>query len=136
MPTGPSPRRCCSTAPLGWLDEVWVVLGFAALGLEARADNVLRRFRQQGRSEVLREDVWGWCRHPNYLGELGFWFALALAGYAATGDPLTWLGAVAMLGLFLGVSIPMIDRRQLANKPAYADYRLEVPALLPRPPRS
>ena len=80
--------------------------------------------------------MWAWCRHPNYLGALGFWFALALAGYVATGALLAWLGAAAMLVLFLGVSIPMIDRRQLANKAAYADYVREVPTLLPRPPRS
>ncbi len=121
---------------LGWLDVLWIVIGFGALWLEFRADNVLRAFRLDPASNggVLRHDVWAWCRHPNYLGELGFWLALGLAGYAASGQPLSGLGFVLMLGLFLVVSIPMIDKRQLANKPDYEAYRREVPALIPWKP--
>lgn len=120
--------------PIGWLDLVWLSIGLAAVGLEYRADNVLRAHRldpsKQG--EVLREDVWGWCRHPNYLGELGFWFALGLCAYLGTGLWISWLGFVLMLALFFGVSIPMIDKRQLSSKPAYADYKATVPAILPK----
>ena len=118
---------------LGMMDSVWLVVGFAALWLEYRADNVLRAHRlnpeQQG--QVLREDVWRWCRHPNYLGELGFWLALAICGFVVTGNPYSWLGFVLMIGLFVGISIPMIDKRQLANKPGYAAYKAEVGTLLP-----
>ena len=127
--------------PAGWAwwDAAWVVVGYGALWLENRADNVLRAFRLEqassGRSgEVLQRDVWAWCRHPNYLGELGFWLALALAGYLATGVAMTWAGFAAMVVLFVGISIPMIDKRQLGNKPAYADYKNRVPSLIPRPP--
>ncbi len=119
--------------PLYWLDGIWVVVGFSALLLETRADQILRRFRHhpERRGEVLREDVWGWCRHPNYLGELGFWFALGIAGFAVSGSWLSGLGSAVMVLLFVGVSIPMIDKRQLANKPAYAIYQAEVPSLVP-----
>ena len=122
-------------AAFGALDLLWIVVGCGALWLEYRADNVLRAFRLDAgnRSGVLRHDVWAWCRHPNYLGELGFWLALALAGFAATGEWLNGLGFALMLGLFTGISIPMIDKRQLANKPDYAAYHRDVPALLPRP---
>ena len=119
----------------GALDLVWIVVGYGALWLEYRADNVLRDFRLDpaNRGQVLRHDVWGWCRHPNYVGELGFWLALGLAGLTATGEWLNGLGFLLMLALFLGISIPMIDKRQLANKPDYVAYKRDVPALIPRP---
>ena len=120
------------SSALGFSDGLWFLLGSAALWLEYRADNVLRRHRlDPDRTGVLREDVWSWCRHPNYLGELGFWLALGLCGYLVTGELFAWLGFVLMVGLFLGVSIPMIDKRQLANKPEYTAYRSEVAPLIP-----
>ena len=41
------------------------------------------------------------------------------------------LGFVLMGTLFLGISIPLIDKRQLSNKPDYGAYQREVPALIP-----
>ncbi len=121
--------------PTHWqgLDFVWVVIGFTAVYLEMRADNTLRDFRARstGTDRVMREDVWAWCRHPNYLGEIGFWVALGIAGYTCAGSWDAWVGAVAMVLLFLVVSIPMLDKRQLANKAEYADYKEQVPALVP-----
>ncbi len=117
----------------GWIDLTWIVVGYAALWLEFRADNVLRAFRLDpaNQGQVLRHDVWTWCRHPNYLGELGFWLALGIAGYAASGQLVSGLGFLLMVALFVGISIPMIDKRQLANKLDYRTYQSEVPTLIP-----
>lgn len=75
----------------------------------------------------------GWCRHPNYLSELGFWLALAIFGFLGSANEYAWLGFALMVGLFLGISITMIDERQLANKPEYASYKEQVPSLIPYP---
>ena len=40
-----------------------------------------------------------------------------------------------MIILFVFISIPMMEKRQLENKPEYADYRNEVSSLIPRPPK-
>ena len=118
---------------LSLVDLSWLGVGFGALWLEYRADNVLRAFRQdpQNQGQVLVKDVWSWCRHPNYLGELGFWLALAVYGFITTSNLWSWLGFVCMVVLFVGISIPMIDKRQLENKPDYATYKKTLPALLP-----
>ncbi len=120
-------------APLNALDGLWLVTGFAALALETRADRVLRQFRGDpgNHGSVLRKDVWAWCRHPNYLGELGFWLALGIAAYGVSGALLSWIGVCVMLLLFIVVSSPMIDKRQLANKPEYARYQAQVASLIP-----
>lgn len=119
------------SAPLGGWDLVWPVVGAVAVYFEFRADNVLRQHRLSGVGGVLDRDLWSLCRHPNYLGELGFWLALAMAGFVATGSSWAWLGFVGLLILFVGISIPMIEQRQVENKPAYADYQQRTPCLLP-----
>ena len=50
-----------------------------------------------------------------------FWFALALFGVAASPADAWWLfaGALAMLAMFLGASIPMMEKRSLARRPDY-----------------
>ena len=123
-----------SEPPVGWLVRLSVLVGVAALLLETRADLELHRFRAHRRSaaEVLDAGVWRWCRHPNYLGEIGFW--VALAGLAlSVGAPVLWAcgGALAMVGLFAGISIPMIERKLAADKAGYGDYQARVPMLLP-----
>jgi|TARA_B110000967_G_scaffold208902_1_gene262745 steroid 5-alpha reductase family enzyme len=65
------------------------------------------------------------------LGEIGFWLALAIAGYIGFGSLYAWLGFFAMVMLFLGISIPMIDKRQLGNKKKYAQHPEQVASLMP-----
>ena len=83
---------------------------------------------------MLDHGVWAWCRHPNYLGEIGFWVSLFLFGVSAWGDiyPWSWLGPASMLVLFVGISIPMIERKLMTDKPQYARYRSRVKMLIPR----
>lgn len=40
------------------------------------------------------------------------------------------LGSIAMTALFLGISIPLMEKRQLANKPDYAAYRQQTRLLI------
>ncbi len=120
--------------PWSGLDLAWMMLGGGAVYLEYRADNVLRAFRLNpaNAGQVLDKDVWSYVRHPNYTGELGFWLALGIAGFAASGNPDVFVGFTAILMLFVFISIPMIERRELANKPGYAAYRERCGALIPR----
>jgi steroid 5-alpha reductase family enzyme len=57
-----------------------------------------------------------------------------LFGLAAA--PAWWwtvIGPVTMILLFTVVSVPMMDRRSLERRPAYAEHMRRVPALLPSP---
>lgn len=123
---------------VGWLDAIALAVGLMAVTLELAADRQMHRFlRTREPGQVMDRGLWAWTRHPNYLGEITFWLALALFGLGA--DPSTWwwvfVGAVAMLALFLGVSIPMMERRSLERRPAYRDVVDSVPKLFPRRPR-
>jgi steroid 5-alpha reductase family enzyme len=59
-----------------------------------------------------------------------------LFGVAASPTDAWWLfaGALAMLAMFLGASIPMMEQRSLEQRPGYQDLVERVPRFLPRPP--
>ena len=141
MPTlivfaGCLPLYVVAGSAAGWQvwDSVGLLIGVAAICLEARADLELKSFQlaRHSRDELLTTGVWAWCRHPNYLGEIGFWVALACFALG-TGSTALWslIGAAAMIVLFVGVSIPMIEKKLDAGKPGYAEYRTHTPMLLP-----
>lgn len=125
--------------PLGLLDAVAAAVTAAAVLLETVADQQLRTFRRTNTDPqaFLNTGLWALCRHPNYLGEILFWIGMALFGMAAA--PESWwqlAGAAAMIGLFAGFSIPVMDRRMVQKRPAYAEHMRKVHALLPWPRRA
>ena len=119
-----------------WAAILCILITFGAVTIEAVADFQRRiRYKHDG-GAVYRSGVWSWSRHPNYFGEIMFWVGLFLYAWVAHSDLLwTGIGALAMIILFVFISIPMMEKRQLENKPEYADYRKEVSSLIPRPPK-
>ncbi|WP_193608138.1 DUF1295 domain-containing protein [Nocardioides lijunqiniae] len=123
---------------VGWLDAVALVVGLGAVALELVADVQMHRFaRDRQPGQVMDRGLWGWSRHPNYFGEFGFWLALGLFGLAASPADAWWVfvGAVMMLVMFLGATIPMMEERSLERRPTYQDVVDRVPRFVPRPPR-
>jgi steroid 5-alpha reductase family enzyme len=123
---------------IGWLTEIAFLVGLAAVILELVADVQMHRFtrdRQDG--GAMDRGLWSWSRHPNYFGEFSFWVSLALFGVAVAPSDAWWvcLGALGMLGMFLGGSIPMMETRSLERRPDYQDVIDRVSRFVPRPPR-
>lgn len=133
------PALATGERALGLLDLLAIAVTASAVLLETISDHQLHRFLATGPSPTATLDsgLWAWSRHPNYFGEVLFWWGLFLFGVAA--DPMsalwTWIGPVAMTALFIGISIPMMERRMLRRKPAYADRMRHVSSLIPWPPR-
>jgi steroid 5-alpha reductase family enzyme len=122
-----------------WLTWLAFAVGIAAVTCELVADTQMRRFVAARRpGAVMDQGLWSWSRHPNYLGEIGFWLSVALFGIAAAPGDTWWLfvGVVLMVGMFLGASIPMMEKRSLERRPEYQDVIDRVAKLVPRPPRS
>jgi steroid 5-alpha reductase family enzyme len=127
---------------LVWLTWLAFTVGIAAVTLELAADTQMHRFvaakrRGSATGAVMDTGLWAWSRHPNYFGEIGFWFSMALFGIAASPKDTWWLfvGVVVMLAMFLGASIPMMEKRSLERRPQYQSVIDSVPRLVPRPPR-
>jgi steroid 5-alpha reductase family enzyme len=124
----------------GLVGLTWVafVMGVAAVTLELVADVQMHRFVAERRpGAAMDRGLWAWSRHPNYVGEIGFWLSLALFGIAASPRDAWWLfvGVALMVAMFLGASIPLMEKRSLERRPHYQDVIDRVPRLVPRPPR-
>jgi len=133
------PAVATGTHPVGALDLLAGVVTAGAIVIETVADEQLHAFnRSKVPGDILATGLWRYSRHPNYFGELGFWWGLWLFGIAA--DPGAWwwtlIGPVAMTGMFLFASIPMLDQRSLERRPGYAEHMQRVSTLVPWFPRA
>jgi steroid 5-alpha reductase family enzyme len=120
------PALALPSRPLGWLDAAAAAVTATAILVEGLADLQLRRFlaARSDRAAVLRRGLWALSRHPNYLGEVLFWWGLWLFGVAA--DPAwawTAIGPAAITALFTFVSVPWMDRRMEAGHPGWRTGR-------------
>lgn len=114
-------------APLTWAG---FAMCLAAATTQLVADTQIHRFRKAHPGEYCNVGLWRHGRHPNYFGEIMMWWGVWLM-YAAEGG-LDWriAGPLIVTALFVFVSIPMMERRQLANKPGYDDYRRRTRMLI------
>lgn len=119
-----------------WLDALAFAVALAAVALETGADEQKRRHRASSApGEFAASGLWALCRHPNYLGEVGFWWGIGGFGLAA-GWRHAWVlgGALALTLLFRLISVPLMDRRMAERYPGYAAFAASLPALLPLGP--
>ncbi|HEY8123376.1 MAG TPA: DUF1295 domain-containing protein [Myxococcota bacterium] len=132
------PALALGDAAMRSLDWIALGVGLAAVALELAADEQMHAFaltKQPG--ELMDRGLWRSARHPNYLGEIGFWLSLWLFAWSARPDYWwTVIGPVAMAAMFVLASIPLLDERSRARRPGYAEYEKRTPALIPWRPRS
>ena len=70
--------------PLGWLDAIALVVTAGAIITETLADQQLVAFAKIKKpGEIIDRGLWAFSRHPNYFGEVSFWWGLFLFGIAA-----------------------------------------------------
>ncbi len=116
------------------LDVVAVVVALTGTAIEHFADVDLRRFNRTKRpGDVLDIGLWSRSRHPNYLGEMLWWWGVFLFALAA--DPGSWwtgVGALSMTVMFLTASIPFAEKRSLERRPGWSEYCERTPLLIPR----
>ena len=109
-------------------------LGFAicisAATLQLVADTQIHRFREAHPGRYCDVGFWKHGRHPNYLGEISMWWGVWTMYASVYGLDCLILAPVAMTALFLFISIPMMERRQLQNKPGYAEYQKKTRMLI------
>ena len=132
------PVLSVGTGALGVLDGIAVLITSGAIWIEATADKQLHRFLcgEKKPGEILNEGLWACSRHPNYFGEIMFWWGLYVLGLAA--DSSYWwtvVGPLSITLMFLFISIPMIDKRMLRRRTGYRDYIKRTSALIPLPPK-
>ena len=106
------------------------IVCLASATIQLIADKQIHDFRAANPGKCCNVGLWKHGRHPNYFGEIQFWWGIWIMYAALNGLDWYICGAFAMTGMFLGISIPLMEKRQLANKPGYADYRQQTRVLI------
>ncbi|MCG3254793.1 MAG: DUF1295 domain-containing protein [Candidatus Heimdallarchaeota archaeon] len=110
-----------------------LMICIGAIILEAVADEQLKIFNDKKKErELLIRGLWATSRHPNYLGEVGFWWGIYFFSLAA--DFSYWwtiVGPLVVTLLFVVISIPLIEKKMLKKYPTYKIYKKKVPMLIP-----
>ncbi len=123
--------------PIQWSNILFYILGLVitvtAIFIEALADEQQYVFRQKKQpGQLLDTGLWSVSRHPNYFGEISFWWGVYFLGLS--GDTTYWwafVGPLAILVLFVVVSIPLMESRLKQRYPDYKDYQKRVSLLIP-----
>ena len=115
------------------LFAIFICLSIFATLIQAAADIEMQSFRKEKRQGFIRDGLWKYSRHPNYLAEILMWWGIALASLSLMPSrPYLILGAVLNTLLFAFVSIPMAEKRQ-SKKDGFEAYKNETRVLLPIP---
>lgn len=119
-----------------YLNLIGLIIMIIATVIELISDYNMHTFikNRKSRAEINRTGIWKYSRHPNYLGEILFWYGAALVIILA--DFSYWyliIGAIMNNCLFLFISIPMAENHMKLYKTDFDIYKKEVRMLLPIP---
>jgi len=130
---------CTRSGSFGPLDAAAVVVTLGGIAIEAVADAQLTAAVRSGgvAGRTFRGGLWRFSRHPNYFGEIVFWWGLVLFAVGA-GVEFWWtaVGAAGVTALFLVVSLPLIEKRMASRRDDYGRVVAETSRLIPLPTRT
>jgi steroid 5-alpha reductase family enzyme len=120
-------------SPLNYMDSLAATLAIISQFYQTVSDNELWDYlNTPDRPPILKSGLWEFSRHPNYFGEVTFWWCLYLFVLAV--DSQYWwtgIGALLVNILFVYVSVPLMDNRSIERRPGYEQYIKETSAIIP-----
>eukprot|EP00752_Nemacystus_decipiens_P018301 g16417.t1 len=133
-----SSARGVPMGPAGW---ACVGLAAAGLAIETVADYQKFQFKSNpdNKGKFMDSGLWGLSRHPNYLGEMGVWWALLGVALPALRGPgqiaLGMASPVFTTALIMYVSgVPMLEEQhdqKYGDDPSYREWKENTPMILP-----
>lgn len=118
----------------GYIDIIALCTTLFAIIIETISDQQLYQFikNREDSTKIIKKGFWKYSRHPNYFGEILFWWGLYL--FALITELSFWwviIGPISITTLFYVLSIPMMEERNLSRKPNYSEYKESVSKLIP-----
>lgn len=115
------------------------LLCLTATLIELVSDTTMHRFRkdESNKNNVCQVGLYKYSRHPNYLGEITFWWGIYFIALSVDIN-LWWTGFGALINtaLFVFISIPLMEKRQIQRRPEYKQYIETTSMLLLLPPKN
>lgn len=116
-----------------FINLIAIMVTITAIMFETIGDRQMHEFINTKKpGENIDVGLWRYTRHPNYFGEVLFWWGLWLFGIAS--DLTFWwtiIGPLAITLLFICISIPMMEKRNVDRRPGYKNYQEKVSMLIP-----
>ena len=119
-------------------DYDWTIFlgfGLCIIGVlyEIISDKQLHNFRKihPSGTGIIETGLWNYSRHPNYYGEIIFWWGIFFFGFAFSGINYLILAPISMTAMFWFASIPWIENKILRTRPQYKNYQKRVHILFP-----
>jgi len=114
--------------------DIFTYLGFVIcfIGVlyEIISDQQLYNYKKNNKG-IIETGLWKYSRHPNYHGEMLFWWGIYFYGVSIE-NIFNWIFApIAMTIMFIYVSIPWIENKIIKTRPKYVDYKSRVGVLSP-----
>lgn len=118
-----------------WLAPTGLVIMVTGAVIEALADWQKSRYSKlddDEKPDVLDTGLWGWSRHPNYLGDSLVWDGAWLAAAASAPGALTLPAPIVMSYLLMFSTGAKRTERRMQDRPGYRDYQRRVAFFFPR----
>ncbi|MBQ8206229.1 MAG: DUF1295 domain-containing protein [Bacilli bacterium] len=116
------------------INVVGLLIMILATLLELISDYNMIQFKKvrKDKNEIINIGLWKYSRHPNYLGEILFWYGVSLT-FILSNVSLWYviIGAILNTLLFVFISIPMAENHLSSYKENYSDYKQKTRMLLP-----
>lgn len=124
-------------SPPMWSLMTGIIIAATGLIIEVISDYQLDQFKKHKQpGEILQTGLWKYSRHPNYFGEVLFWWGIGIATLLAPMGWVTLISPLAITYLILFVSgIPMLERSMEKN-PRFREYQKTTSIFVPWPPKN
>jgi len=117
---------------LSYWGGIFMMVFGGLMGSFADVQKYTFKMSKRNEGKILDQGLWGVSRHPNYLGELIYWWGVWMVNFSAG---ILWTIAcpivISVMILFF-TGIPVAEKMLKEDHPQqYADYASRVPILLP-----
>lgn len=118
-----------------WLLSIGLLLAILGLVIETIADSQKFSFKRKNPTQFISHGLWKTLRHPNYTGELMFWWGIFIASFTLEYYYIALLGPIWISIIILKFSgIPPLDKKwkkNYGNDPAFQKYYQKSYRLIP-----
>lgn len=119
---------------IGFFSAIFALIAVAGIGYEAIADYQLYQFKSNpdNKGLIFTLGVWKYSRHPNYFGEIIFWWGLCLFVLAQTHSLISLVSAaIITLLLFYVSGVPLLENKR-KDDDVYMEYVKRTNCIFPR----
>ncbi len=102
-----------------------IIIILVAIVIEAVADYQMHKFlKSRQNNELINVGLWKRSRHPNYFGEILFWWGIYLLMLSLNENMwVLFLGPMLNTLMFVFISVPLAEKRQIKKNSAYLEYK-------------